>query len=325
LDDFKQEAQETFAGERPDSRTFFFICKLDDKAEADNPAMWEKANPALRYFPELQRVITQQYNDYKNIPELWRGFITKRMNMPAQDTAAPVTDFVNIAAARNQLLPDGAERWADSTAFDGWPCIGGLDYAETSDYVGCGLLFRKLEKYYWLHHSFICAASLLKVKPSFSIEEAVDLGLCTIIKHQNIPAEMIAEWFTDKSNKYSIQRVAFDSYREAVVKKAFSDAGIVTDVIRKGSFTHAKIAPLLDVLYGNHNIIYGGDRMMSWYTNNVYKAYDGKGNVSYEKVEPIRRKTDGWHAFLAAMCSDFDKALPDGGPVNFASMRVRTY
>jgi phage terminase large subunit-like protein len=45
---------------------------------------------------------------------------------------------------------------------------------------------------------------------------------------------------------------------------------------------------------------------MRWYTNNVYVLTDGKGNKSYLKIEPIKRKTDGFFCFLHAMSKDED-------------------
>ena len=41
--------------------------------------------------------------------------------------------------------------------------------------------------------------------------------------------------------------------------------------------------------------------MMRWYTNNVKVVTDGKGNKTYQKQDPERRKTDGFMAFIHAM------------------------
>jgi phage terminase large subunit-like protein len=217
--------------------------------------------------------------------------------------------------ATNQPIPE----------LEGLPCIGGLDYAETTDYVGCGLLFRKEEKYIWLHHSFVCNASLLKAKPKFPIEEAVEKGLCTIVYGEYIPAELIAGWFLEQSHKYPLQWVSIDLFREAVVKSAFERVCIPLDVIRKGPYTHMKIAPLLDIFFADKNIIFGDDMMMRWYVSNTCKAYDKKGNVSYEKIEPVRRKNDGFSAFLTAMSSEFVNPLPTGEPVNYDDIEVYIY
>ena len=316
LDDFKEEAKETFAGERPNTRTFFFICKLDNKEETDNPNMWVKANPALPYMPELLKTIQQEYESGINNPELRRGFLTKRMNLPSQDAAIQVTDYENLQAINKIPLPD----------LTGWPCIGGLDFAETSDYAGCGLLFRKLEKYIWLHHSFVCNNSLLKAKPKrFNVWEAEKQGWCTIVYEPFIKAETIADWFLEQGRNYALQGVAIDKFREMIVKDAFLRAGIPVGTVRTGPYTHAQIAPLIDVLFAERNILYGPDRMMNWYINNTCKEYDKKGNVSYKKIEPIRRKNDGFMAFVSAMSSNLVSTLPTGEPVNYEDIQAYVY
>jgi phage terminase large subunit-like protein len=37
---------------------------------------------------------------------------------------------------------------------------------------------------------------------------------------------------------------------------------------------------------------------MRWYTNNVLVVIKKDGNKEYQKKEPIRRKTDGFQAFV---------------------------
>ena len=40
--------------------------------------------------------------------------------------------------------------------------------------------------------------------------------------------------------------------------------------------------------------------LMRWYTNNAKRIIDGRGNISYGKIEPKTRKTDGFMALVAA-------------------------
>lgn len=39
---------------------------------------------------------------------------------------------------------------------------------------------------------------------------------------------------------------------------------------------------------------------MRWYTNNAKQVLDAKGNITYGKIEPKSRKTDGFMAMVAA-------------------------
>ena len=66
-------------------------------------------------------------------------------------------------------------------------------------------------------------------------------------------------------------------------------------------------------MFATESIVYGADRMMRWYTNNVYVDKDSKGNISYEKIEPYLRKTDGFMALIHALT--LDGMLKEGIPI----------
>ena len=42
--------------------------------------------------------------------------------------------------------------------------------------------------------------------------------------------------------------------------------------------------------FANHNLVYGDDMMMRWYTNNTAVKVDGKGNKTYEKNRISNKK-----------------------------------
>lgn len=86
------------------------------------------------------------------------------------------------------------------------------------------------------------------------------------------------------------------------------------------------IAPVITSAFANHNIIYGDNPLMRWYTNNSCLITSQAGNITYGKIEPKSRKTDGFKAFVAAMCGSID--LEDSGEVidiNDLSFGVYTY
>lgn len=60
------------------------------------------------------------------------------------------------------------------------------------------------------------------------------------------------------------------------------------------------VAPLIASDFANHRIIWGDSALMRWYTNNTSAIEDKNGNISYGKIEPKSRKTDGFMAFVAA-------------------------
>ncbi|MGE7091674.1 terminase large subunit domain-containing protein [Lysinibacillus sp. NPDC048646] len=290
LDQMKEEAEQVLLGEISNSRLFPFMCRLDDPEEADNKRMWEKANPSLMHLPDLMLEMELEYDRMQNRPSAKIEFMTKRMNQPSQLSADGVADWDKIVAT-NRPLPDlkGAE------------CIGGIDYADTRDFVGVGLLFKKDGKRYWKHHTFINHRSLKLFNYAVDIELAKEQGLVTIIYEETNKPEIIAAWFAEQSKYYRIKKIASDLMRINHLREVFQSYGFALDIARSGTVTHTKLQPTIEEMFAYENIIWGNDLMMRWYTRNTYVQPDGKGNITYEKIEPKMRKTDGFFALLHAL------------------------
>lgn len=292
LDQMKQEAEQVLRGELPNSRMFPFLCRLDNPDEVHDQRMWEKANPSIRYLPDLMLEMQIEYERMKNRPSARIEFMTKRMNVPSQLSADGVADWDKIAAT-NQDFPD----------FKGAECIGGLDFADIRDFVSSGLLFKKDGKRYWRQHTFINKRSLELYNYKVDIELAIELGLVTIINEETNSPEHMASWFLEqvKLHQYRLKFVASDLYRINYVREVFDSYGIEVKIARSGSKTHTQLEAPIEDMFANERLVYGDDLMMRWYTNNTYVKRDGKGNITYEKIEPKLRKTDGFFAFLHAL------------------------
>lgn len=295
LDDYLEIADAILKGENKTTRMLPLLYKLDSDEEVHDKKLWEKANPSLRYFKDLQIEMEEEYNDMEFQPQTALTFMTKRMNRPAQDSYTVVAEWEKIKAT-NQEIPE----------LEGCSCIGGLDYASIRDFVGCGLLFKYGNKRVWIHHTFIChkALNIPGRKIKFDIELAKKMGLCTVLKEDTIDPKYIAEWFLEKASKYNIIDIVADRFRKSLVASAFSDVGLPLNEVGNGYLTHNKLAPLIEQLFANEDIIFGDDPMMRWYTNNVYVDTDKKENKSYKKIEPKLRKTDGFFAFIHALSKD---------------------
>lgn len=241
-----------------------------------------------------------EYNIAKRIPAKMQEFMTKRMNIPKQNEAVAVTSWENIEAT-NQKIPDLKKEI----------CVGGIDYASTRDFVGCGVLFKKDGKRYWKHHSFACKSSPTLNLVQYDLKVAEEQGLVTMIDEPTIPAEEIVQWFFDMSLIYEIVCVALDKFRFKLLKEAFEEIGWYKRdsehkdgkiiIVRSGEWTDSMVYPILEEGFDNHTIVYGDDSMMRWYTNNTYVETTGKGNKTFKKIEWQSRKTDGFFAFIHAV------------------------
>lgn len=295
LDDYKEEAAMVLSGEvsAKESGLFPFICKLDDESEVDDERMWVKANPSLPYMPSLMKKMRREYQKMQRNKDLFFVFMTKRMNLPRTDVRREVASYESRLAT-DQPLPD-LEIRRDA--------IGGLDFSDTRDFTSVGILFKDEKKTYWLQHTFIheIALQTQNIKREI-IELAESKGLCTIVRNTpSIGHERVVNWYLEQAKRFNIKKIALDTYRSTVVGPALKEAGFEIDIVRRGPATHAMLAPLIDDLFINENIVFHDDPLMRWYVGNVYVDEKGNGNKEYLKIDKDTRKTDGFFAFTHAL------------------------
>lgn len=300
IDDYKKEAKDVYSGVIKNTRTLFFICKLDNEKEVEDPSNWIKANPSLNEFKDLMNTMLDEYQKALRRPSLFHEFMTKRMNIPHQDETKVIASWDDVMAT-NQEIPD----------LKGESCIGGLDYASVRDFCGCGLLFKKNGKKYWLHHTFINKNSPhLKLVKKEMLEEAEAKGEFTYITKPTIPPEIIAEWFIEQMAKYNIIAIAIDKVKANYFIEAFEKVGLTLRttsnktgeivIVRSGEFTDTMVYGVLEDWFGNHNLVFGDSTLMRWYVNNTAVEPRKNGNKVFVKIEQQSRKNDGFMALTHA-------------------------
>lgn len=319
LDDYLETSHSILEGENKTSRMLPLLYHLDKKEEVKDKKLWEKANPSLRYFKDLQIVMEQEYIDMEFNVQLYTEFMTKRMNCPEGNKDVEVTSWENILAT-NQEIPD----------LKGCTCIAGIDYMKTTDFLCAGLLFKYKGKFVWISHSWICESSNDLGRIKAPLREWEKEGYLTFINGVEIPPDIPAIWLAQQAQKYNITTLWMDNYRYTLLARALKEVGFDTDKKGTNNIRLARpsnemlIAPVIESAFVNHNIIYGDNPLMRWYTNNTCMITSQAGNTTYGKIEPKSRKTDGFKAFVAAMCGSTD--LEDCGEVmDFSSFGVYTY
>lgn len=317
LDDQLDLAKRILSGEVKNLQILPLIWKLDDKEEYKDPANWVKAAPSYEYFPVLQEEMKSEFVKMQYQPHVAIEFLTKRMNIPAQDNFTPVVPWEKILAT-NQPIP--------YKELDGLRCLGGVDYARTTDFASCGLLFKYKGKRYWIEHTFVCHKALeIESRPiMFPVRELAETRpeLITIINRDNISASDIAGWFLEQAKKYHILNILCDEYRKALLEDEFQKAGLPLESVRSGPITHAKVAPLIEQIFAEETLVFGDNPTMRWYVNNTCQEIDKKGNIAYYKIEPKTRKTDGFFALVHVLSRDSELEWP---VEDFMSFDVYTY
>lgn len=290
-------------GKEKEDRLFPFICKLDNTEEVDNPDMWEKANPMFnkpmsQYARGLFKKVMRQYKNLENDPSNRENFMTKRMNWPEVDLTKAVAPWEEIM--RTGFAEDG-ETPREVPDLKHKVAVGGLDYARIKDFAAVGLLFKHGNDYIWKTHSFVRKGFLDTVKLKVPIKEWEEKGLLTIVDEPVINIKHIVDWFVNMREIYGVSTIVADNFRLDLVKTALEAEGFTLLYIRNPRAIHSLLAPRVETLFANGQIVFGDNPLMRWYTNNVYVHIKKDGNKEYLKKDEDLRKTDGFQAFIHAL------------------------
>jgi len=301
LDQLIEKSEKILNGELPDNGFLPFICKLDDEKEVHDPALWEKANPSLPYLPILREQMMREYADYLLDPVINNAFMVKRMNIPQGRKDTEVASWENILKT-NDKVPDLSHR----------TCMCGIDFSKTTDFVSAFLLFKDVDKYYGIHHSWFCTASADKHRIKIPLDQMVQRGLLTIVDDVEINPTLIAEWVRQQNMIYNIDKIAIDSYRYSLLSRALRDVGYdandkMVKLVRPSDIM--QVVQKISSMFIGNKIIWGDDPLMRWYTNNTKLEPAPNNNFKYGKIEPRSRKTDGFMAFVNAVV--LEDELPD--------------
>ena len=294
LDELLARSEQILNGDIGDNGLLPFICRLDDKKEADDKNMWQKANPSLPFLPDLMSVIEKEYIDWKDNPVSNADFMTKRMNLPQSDSEIVVTDWENITAT-NRELPN----------LHGWECTCGIDYASVSDFASVNLHFRRGDERYDINHSWLCLQSKDLHRLTIPWREWGERGWITLIDDVEIHPDLLCAWIADKAKYYQIKKIAMDNFRYALFTKSLQSIGFDASDIKNVKLVRPsdimKVHPVIESAFNNHNFAWGDYPPLRWATNNAKLLRNTSGNFYYGKIEPKSRKTDPFMSLVASM------------------------
>ena len=321
LDELKARAERILKGSEPDNGFLPFICKLDSKEEVHDPANWEKANPSLRYRPDLMAEIEKEYSEWKESPGTLTAFMTKRMNIPDSDAEKAITDWANIKATNKPMKN-----------LEGCNCVAGIDYMKVTDFASVDLHFKDGDIRYDINHSWICTNSkdIPRIKAPW--RQWAQEGLLTVVDDIEIHPDLISEYVFEMGKRHNIEGLAMDNYRYTLLSNSLRDYGWdVKDrknvrLVRPSDIM--RIVPVIDSCFVNQYFVWGDNPVLRWGANNTKLVRAGKkmgtdtGNMYYAKIEGRSRKTDPFMALVAAMTIEEELTpsigeLPDIGAFIF--------
>lgn len=300
LDDYKETGWAILKGEEKDNGFLPFMCRLDKEEEIHDESKWPKANPSLIYFKTLLKQLQAEYAEFKKNNVSHASFATKRMNLPFGQKEIEVTDWKNIKAT-NKTLPD----------LSGWKCTVGIDYVKVTDFASVNIHFRNGDLRYDINHSWLCIKSndLSRIKAPW--REWVAAGKLTLVEDVEISPDLIVDYIAEMGAIYSIQKIALDNFRYALLKEALKKIGFDASDHKNVKLVQPsdimKVVPIIDRCFSKHYFIWGDNPPLRWATNNTKLVRSSKkigsdtGNFYYAKIEGKSRKTDPFMAVVASM------------------------
>lgn len=330
LDQLLEKCRKILNREIPDNGTLPFLCRLDSDEEINIKDMWVKANPSLvpeyANYKHLFREIEIEHSDYLENPVVYADFAIKRMNRPQQISETGIIDFKYIKATSHEI---------PEKDIYGLPCVAGIDYMKTNDFLGAGLLYKLYEKYIFIHHTWVCTQSkdLKENRIKAPLKEWEAQGHLTFVDGPEIPPDIPVCWLLNEAAARGsvIIKIAMDYYRYTYLQKALNNYGYFSD--KRPENSNIKLVrpsdemqqiPLITSGFVNYNFIWGNDPVIRWSANNTKIETRGV-NMTYGKIEAKSRKNDTFKAFVAAFSisdilgneNDSDNGCWDLSPIIF--------
>lgn len=300
LDDMLAISKDILQGIIKDLGWLPLIYKINKEEEALDPNMWHKANPSLRFFPELQKEMDNQFKLIKYQPAMEEEFYTKRLNWPKQNKEIIVTEWDNIAIT-NKLIPD----------LIGKSAVVGIDYMKVTDFASVNIHFREGELRYDINHSWLCLKSADIPRLKIPWRQWADQGYLTLVDDVEISPDLLADYIAEQAKHYNLVKLALDNYRYALLAKSLKRIGFDAidyknvKLVRPSDIM--KVVPVIDSCFVNHYFVWGDNPPLRWAVNNTkliksgYSAGKDTGNYVYGKIEAKSRKTDPFMAVVATM------------------------
>lgn len=297
LMDMVEAAEDTLKNYDDDinSRTFYYIARLDDEKEADDPTKWVKANPNIGLM-QMTDMITD-YKSAKRVPREHADWLTKRFNIFAEGDEM---SFVSpeVLAKNNRNI--------DIDTLAGKECVAGFDLSDTEDFTSACLEFPLDDGgVFILEHSWIPQKRFDQDKNPERIRMWQDAGEITIIPGDYVDFSYVFDWYKKMSEIYNIVQINYDPAKALMLNKQLEEYGFNTEKVRQGFFTLGGPMQNFKELLLDGKVVFNNQSMFKWYLNNVKLITDRNDNWMPTKTSRSR-KIDGFAAALDAHVSVID-------------------
>lgn len=254
---------------------FGVIFAVDDKDDEFDEAVWIKANPLLASNPILLTELRKEAIEAKAMPSKAAEFRIKRCNRPSAHAGGWV-DIAKWQACSGTVPLD---------ALEGYPCIAGLDLANTRDLNSLRFLWDYHGK--WVTHGWRWVPSESVHQRSsrgmLLYEQWAEAGLIEVFDSATTKYSVIEDKARELADRFGPKWITFDKYNaDELVARMLEDGYPMLEFVQGVKSFHPAMRDLeKDYLAGN--LMHGGDPVLTWCASNLVPRYNTNMSMMPDK------------------------------------------
>ncbi len=294
FDDLYGYACKVADGTIDDIRFLPVMYELDNRAEWQQPEMWQKSNPALGAIKKLDD-LKEKVKRAAQSPKELSGLLTKDFNIICNTSSAWLTfeDIENKATF-------------ELSKFKGCYALGGVDLSINRDLTCATLLMldeketRYVVQMYWLPEEGL---STRVQEEKIPYDKWHEQGLLRLCKGNTIDYSDVTEWFLEMLNVYEITPlyIAFDPYSAGYWNKEITAAGFRTKKIYQQPKYLSRPMEMLGADLQAKRVVYNNNPILKWCLTNcgIEETKDGgilpkKANRQIDKIDGVASLLDAY-------------------------------
>lgn len=282
LDKKIETAKGVISGEIDDIHFMPWLYEQDSEAEIwQDPATWEKSNPAIRYGVKKTAKLERDIETAKRDKGTRIHLLCKDFNIPQNTAEAWLMqeDFDYYQEVKS--LED----------FRGCFCLAAVDLAETTDLTNAKLLFMRegddtkyIFSHYWLPESKLQNSDDKRAGAQY--KEWAKQGYLTICEGADNDLTVVADWLAGLKKQYNIKIVkcGYDVKFAKEFIKRMDEYGIETELIQQTSSVMSSPMKWVEADLKSQRINYGLNPVDKWCLGNASIQVDNIGRVMCVKI-----------------------------------------
>jgi phage terminase large subunit-like protein len=282
LDKKIETAKAVISGEIDDIHFMPWLYEQDSEAEVwQDPASWEKSNPAIRYGVKKTAKLERDIETAKRDKGTRIHLLCKDFNIPQNTAEAWLMQEDFDYPQEVKTLED----------FRGCFCLAAVDLAETTDLTNAKLLFMRegdntkyIFSHYWIPEIKLKNADDKAAGAQY--KEWAKQGLLTICEGNDNDLTVVADWLAGLKKQYGIKIVkcGYDVKFAKEFIKRMDAYGIETELIQQTSSVMSSPMKWVEADLKSKVINYGLNPVDKWCFGNASIQVDNIGRVMCVKI-----------------------------------------